>query len=83
MTSPDGRRLIRGLPCPPQGPRTPADVTALCDAAARAWRSGPPRARVRRFTWRGMPYAVCHTSLRMLVNTPAGKPVAVRWGVPL
>lgn len=77
---PDGRRLIRGLRCPANGPRTPADVTALCDAAARAWRSSPPRVRLARFTWRGLPYVVRHTSFRMLVRTAAGKPVAVRWG---
>ena len=75
------RRLIAGRrPAPVI--RTAADVTALCDAAARAWRLAPPRARLARFEFRGARFVSSLTGLRMLVRTAADKPVACRWGGP-
>lgn len=62
--------------------RTPADVTALCDAAARAWRLAPHRARLARFEFRGARFVSSLTSFRMTVRTGAGNPVACRWGGP-
>ena len=59
--------------------RTTADVTALCDAAARAWRLAPSRARLVRFEFRGARFVSSLTSFRMLVRTAAGKPVACRY----
>ena len=75
------RRLIAGRrPAPVI--RTTADVTALCDAAARAWRLAPRRARLVRFEFRGARFVSSLTSFRMLVRTAAGKPLACRWGGP-
>ena len=79
-THPAGR-LIAGR-CPAPAVRTPADVTALCDAAARAWRLAPHRARLARFEFRGARFVSSLTGLRMLVRTAAGKPMACRWGGP-
>lgn len=57
----------------------PDEVTALCTAAAAAWAKAPDNARKAPFKWKGRNYVASHTSFRLLVNTPDGKPVACRY----
>jgi hypothetical protein len=56
------------------------DITHLCDAAARAWRQVPGRARQARFLWRGRWWVASKTVLRLRVHDAAGHPIACRWG---
>jgi hypothetical protein len=58
---------------------TPADVTALCAAAEKAWFRIGPNARRAPYTWRGRRYVASHTSFRLIVQTAAGEPVACRY----
>ena len=62
-----------------QASLTPADVTALCAAAAAAWEQAGPRTRVVRFSWRRKRFISTLTTFRMLVKTAGGEPVACRW----
>lgn len=56
-----------------------AEVTAICDAADKAWAKAKPNARSVRFKWRGETYVSTMSSFRMKVDTVAGKPVASRY----
>lgn len=58
---------------------TPAEVTDICDAARKAWNALPPNATRATFTFQGKPYVARHTGIRLLVDTPDGKPVAARY----
>ena len=62
-----------------QATLTPADVTALLDAAKAAWRQAPGRARSARFTWRKKRFVAHHSTFRLFVDEANGQPVAYRY----
>lgn len=57
---------------------TPAEVTALCDAADAASRA-KPRSRNVTFSWRGRHFKIRLTNLAMYVELLDGTPVAMRY----
>ena len=58
---------------------TPADVTGLCTAAAKAWNDASPKTKRAAFRWNGKTYVASHTNFRLLVHTARGEPVACRY----
>ena len=58
---------------------TPADVTALCQAAKNAWEQAPGRARYVSFVWRKKRFRAHHSTFRLFVCEANGTPVAFRW----
>ncbi len=56
-----------------------ADITSLCDAAKAAWDAMPPSRSKAAFEWRGKQYVARHSTFRLLVEAPDGKPVAARY----
>jgi hypothetical protein len=62
-----------------QASLTPADVTAILDAAKAAWRKAPGRARSVSFVWRKKRFKAHHSTFRLFVDEANGSPVAYRY----
>jgi hypothetical protein len=58
---------------------TANEVNELLDAAEVAWNKARPSARKVTFVWHGKRYVSTLSSLRMLVDTEDGQPVACRY----
>ena len=59
---------------------SPADVTALCDAAAKAWDKLTGRKSVARFEWRGVKYRATRSIFRLQVQSADNRRcIAERW----
>ena len=58
---------------------SPTEVTDICAHAQAAWEKLGPNQTKAPFTWRGKKYVATHTSFRLCVDTPEGKPVACRY----
>lgn len=55
------------------------EIRSICDAAKLAWDVAPASARQITFAWKRRCYRSRLTSMRMLIETMDGKPVAARY----
>lgn len=58
---------------------TTEELESLIGAAHAAWDKLGPRGRSATFNWRGKPYVVTHSNLRLIVSTPEGAQVAYQY----